>query len=106
MLRMPSLRGIYYDLTESVYTFQYGNFIFFFSSKFYLSKFKKEYIEYIKNETLKLKNKYNCILYADEMLLLDLYKKIEKRGFKVLYKDKDIDENYFIDAIINKESVR
>lgn len=104
---MPSYRGIYYDLNESVYTFQYDKLRFYFSSKFYLSKFKNEYIEYLKNETLKLKSKYNCILYADEMLLLDLYKKIEKRGFKVLYNNSLIDENYFIDAIINiKESMR
>ena len=38
------------------------------------------------------------------MLLLDLYKKIEKRGFKVLYDGIAIKENYFIDAIINKDN--
>lgn len=101
---MPSLRGIYYDLNESVYNFQYDNLLFTFSSKFYLDKFKSEYNDYLKNETLKLKSKYNCILYCDEMLLLDLYKKIEKRGFKVLYDGVAIKENYFIDAIINKDN--
>lgn len=98
---MKSIRGIYYNLNESVYTFRYGKLVFIFSSKFYLDKFKNEYIEYLKNETLKLKSKYNCILYCDEMLLLNLYKQIEKRGFKVLYDNIAINENYHIDATIN-----
>lgn len=100
---MPSYRGIYYDLNDSVYTFQYDKMLFYFSSKFYLNKFKMKYVEYIKNETLKLQTKYSCILYADEMFLLDLYKKIEKRGFKVLYDGLLIDDDYFINAIIDIE---
>ena len=74
-----------------------------FSSKFYLDKFKSEYINYVKNETLKLKSKYNCVLYVDEMLMLNLYKKIEKRGFYVLYNNHELKENYFIDGIVNTE---
>lgn len=100
---MKTINGIYYDLNESDYTFQYGKLLFTFSSQFYLDKFKNEHSEYIKNETLKLNSKYNCNLYCDEMLLIDLYKKIEKRGFKVLYDGIAIKEDYFINIIIDKD---
>lgn len=103
---MKSYRGIYYDLNESIYSFEYDNLKFYFSSKLYLEKFKKQYINYIKNETIKLQSKYKCILYADEMLLIDLYKQIEKRGFLVFYKSDSISENYFINAIIDVEESR
>ena len=103
---MPSKRGIYYNLDETVYSFDYDNLKFYFSSRFYLDKFKKEYIGYLKTETLKLRSKYKCILYADEMILLDLYKKIEKRGFKVLYNNESISDSYFINAIIDVEQSR
>ena len=55
---------------------------------------------------LKLQSKYKCILYADEMILLDLYKKIEKRGFRVLYNNESISDSYFINAIIDVEQSR
>lgn len=103
---MPSVRGIYYNLDETVYSFDYDNLKFYFSSRFYLDKFKKEYIGYLKTETLKLQSKYKCILYADEMILLDLYKKIEKRGFRVLYNNESISDSYFINAIIDVEQSR
>lgn len=100
---MISIRGIYYDLNESSYTFKYDNLTFYFSSPKYLERFKDTYIEYIKNETMKLNLKFSSIVYADEMLLLNLYKQIEKRGFKVLYKNKELINNYFIDCVINEE---
>ena len=103
---MPSKRGIYYNLDESIYSFDYDNLKFYFSSRFYLDKFKKEYIGYLKIETLKLQSKYKCILYSDEMILLDLYKKIEKRGFRVLYNNESISDSYFINAIIDVEQSR
>ena len=50
---MISIRGIYYDLNESSYTFKYDNLTFYFSSPKYLERFKDTYIEYIKNELTK-----------------------------------------------------
>ena len=97
---MITTRGIYLDLKESVYHFKYDRLDFYFSSEFYLNKFKEEYEEYIKSETLKLSLKYGGIFYADELLLISLYKKIEKRGFKVEYKGKELIENYYIDLSI------
>ena len=87
---------VYNDINESNYTFKYDDLVFYFSSKFYLEKFTREYSNFIKDETMKFKIKYKCNAYIDEMLLLLLYKKIEKRGFKVLYDGNELQENYCI----------
>ena len=97
---------IYNDINESTYTFKYDDLVFYFSSKFYLEKFIREYSNFIKEETMKLKVKFKCNIYCDEMILLLLYKKIEKRGFKVEYKGKELQENYYIDFNINELSIK
>lgn len=98
---------VYNDINESPYKFTYYKLTFYFSSLFYLSNFKKKYLEFLKDETVKLKIKFRCYVSADYMILLLLYKKIEKRGFKVLYNDIPINENYYItddiDAISYKD---
>ena len=97
---------IYNDLNESNYTFKYDDLVFYFSSQFYQEKFTREFKQFLKDETMKLKVKFKCNIYCDEMILLLLYKKIEKRGFKVLYNGKEIIENYYIDFSINELSCR
>lgn len=91
---------IYNDLNESIYTFKYDDLVFYFSSKFYQEKFIREYSQFLKDETMKLKIKFKCSIYCYEMILLLLYKKIEKRGFKVLYKGIELNENYYINLSI------
>lgn len=97
---------IYNDINESIYTFKYDDLVFYFSSQFYQEKFTREYSQFLKDETMKLKIKFKCNIYCDEMILLLLYKKIEKRGFKVLYKGKELNENYYIDFSINELSIK
>lgn len=97
---------IYNDLNESNYTFKYDNLVFYFSSQFYQEKFIREYKQFLKDETMKLKIKFKCNIYCDEMILLLLYKKIEKRGFKVTFKDEELNENYYIDFKINEISIK
>ena len=92
---------IYNDINESEYKITYDKLTFYFSSNFYLEKFTREYSNFIKDETMKFKIKYKCNAYIDEMLLLLLYKKIEKRGFRVLYNDTNIRENYMINCEID-----
>ena len=92
---------IYNDINESEYKITYDKLTFYFSSKFYLEKFTREYSNFIKDETMKFKIKYKCNADIDEMLLLLLYKKIEKRGFRVLYNDTNIRENYMINCEID-----
>lgn len=97
---------IYNDINESIYTFKYDDLLFYFSSQFYKEKFTREYSQFLKDEIMKLKIKFKCNIYCDEMILLLLYKKIEKRGFKVLYKGKELSENYYIDFKINEISIK
>lgn len=92
-----------YELEDSPFFFRLDDFMFYFSSDFYMNKFKREYPDYIRTETLKLNVRYKMIGYANDMLLLSLYKMIEKRGFKVKYKGVDLEKDYYIDCVLNKE---
>ena len=94
---------IYNDLNNSTYSVIYDDLTLYFSSNFYIEKFVKSYIDFIKDETDKLKVKYKCEAYADELFILLLYRKIEKRGFRVLYKNKEIKENYYFNITLNSE---
>lgn len=98
---MKTARGIYYNLDDTEYIFHYDDYKFYFSSSKYLEKFKNNYIDYIKQETLKLNSKYKCIFVIDNVLLINLYKSIETRGFKVDYKNIGIDSNYSVETIID-----
>lgn len=77
-------KGIYINLNESEYKFIYYGMTFFFSSEFYKNKFIESVTDYIDTETLKLQIKYNVNIKLDELFLIALYKKIEKRGFRIL----------------------
>ncbi len=94
---------IYNDLNNSTYSVTYDNFTLYFSSNFYKEKFIKSVANFIKEETDKIKVKYKSGIYADELFILLLYRKIEKRGFRVLYKNKEIKENYYFNITLNSE---
>mgnify|MGYP003295613509 CR=1 FL=1 len=95
---------VYNDIEESDYKFEYNKLIFYFSSIYLLEKFERNYIKFLKDETDKLKVKFKCKIESDEMIMLLLYKKIEKRGFRVYYKDLRLKEKYTIDTKINGNS--
>lgn len=94
---MKSKRGIYYNLNDSDYKLylKENDLTFYFSSEFYKNKFLEIYKDYLITENLKLCVKYECKIEASNMLLLKLYQKIETRGFRVVYKNKEIDEIKF-----------
>lgn len=92
---MKTIRGIYHNLEESEYTFKYDNLEFVFSSNLYLNKFMRIYKEYLKENTAKIEKQYNSTFYADELILITLYKKIEKRGFRVLYFGEPLEEKLY-----------
>lgn len=85
---------VYYDLNNSPFFFEYNDLTLYFSSEFYLNKFKSEYEHYLELENLKVNYRYQCNILAQEMMILSLYKIIEKKGFKVYYKDKEINKDY------------
>lgn len=81
------MNRVEYDLNSSSYSVQVGNYVFFFSSEFNLNRFKDGYNLYAINETNKLKAKYHINIDIYDYFVLAYYKKIEKRGFKVLTYD-------------------
>ena len=91
---MKSARGIYYDLKESNYfvnlTINSENIVLYFSSLFLRKKFLDTVSDYIHTENMKLLIMYKIDIDATKLLLLSYYKKIEKRGFRVLINDKEI----------------
>lgn len=91
---------IYNDIKESKYFYDYDVLRFYFSSEFYRDKFKEKVIHYIIDERNKLSIRYKCILQCDDMLALTLYKKIEKRGFRVENNQsrKILNEHYIIES--------
>ena len=87
------LGKVYYDLDLSTYKLDYKRLTFIFSSKFYIDKFKKEIDNFVKLEGKKIYSKYKVNLDTNEYLALVLYKRIEKRGFKVYFNKKEITIN-------------
>lgn len=84
---------IYHDINKSKYYFKYDNLTFYFSSLLYLNKFTDLYTSYIEDESFKLNNKFNMNINAKKLFLLSLYKRIEKRGFRVIFNDKPLDKD-------------
>lgn len=85
------MKRVEYDINKSEYYFRVNKLTFFFSSKFNKTRFENGFIEYVNEETNKIKAKYKVDINLTNYLLLAYYKKIEKRGFKVLtYDDNDV----------------
>lgn len=89
---------IYYNINKSPYVYKTVYFDFYFSSQFYLNKFKREVYDYIDIEQNKLKVKFRHFVSFERILMLDYYTKVEKRGFKVYdkLKEKYIENDYKI----------
>lgn len=83
---MKTINGIYLNLKESDYKLNYNGLIYYFSSELYMNKFKNNVKQFIVEETAKLKTKYKINIYFDTMFTIAYYKKIEKRGFRIVYK--------------------
>ena len=85
------MKRVEYDINKSEYYFRVNKLTFFFSSKFNKTRFENGFIDYVNEEANKIKAKYKVNINLTNYLLLTYYKKIEKRGFKVLtYDDNDV----------------
>lgn len=93
---MKTAKGIYLDLKESEYLFTLNNVNYYFSSILYLEKFKENVKDFVKNETMKLKQKYKIDINFIRFLQIAFYKKIEKRGFRIVIENKEFNEDDFI----------
>lgn len=91
---MKSARGIYYDIKESDYYTKLNvnneEIVLYFSSLFLRKKFIENVGTFIHNENIKLSLLYKIDIDATKLLILSYYKKIEKRGFRVLINDKEV----------------
>ncbi len=95
---MKTARGIELDLKESDYSFNFLDLLFFFSSEFYRDKFATELSKTIKEETFKLENKYKNKIMCERLIAIFLYKRIEKRGYRILdLNKKEIPEEVWFD---------
>lgn len=91
---------VFYDLTQSVYYYQFKNITFYFSSNVYREKFKKKIEGFIVSEITKLYAQYNTVLLIHDLdifFAIALYKRIEKRGLRIL-DDKGRDYNAYVNA--------
>lgn len=86
---------IFNDLRESTYKVNYDELEFVFSSEFYRNNFIENMENVLKIESAKLYAKYNTSINANYLILINFYRKIEKRGFLVNYRGKPLKNYYF-----------
>lgn len=80
---MLTANNICLNLNESEFKITIEGLTFYFSSNFYLNKFKNNVKNYIELETTKLLLKYEININLDLYFMISYYKKIEKRGFRI-----------------------
>ena len=78
------MKKVYNIINESPFYFELNGINFYFSSEFNLRRFMDSWKSYIKEENTKFLNRYNVGVDLTLPLIFSLYKKIEKRGYKVL----------------------
>ena len=93
------MNRVEYDLNNSEYISKINDYVFYFSSRFNQERFEAGYYDFVNIETNKLYAKYHIKIDIHDYLTLVYYKKIEKRGFKVLTYDEnndiiEIQDNY------------
>lgn len=97
---METARGIILNLQDSNYSFEKYGITFYFSSKFYLEKYKREYLSYITTENMKLEIKYKCPINLQKYLAISFYKKLEKRGFRIIINEKEFTNVPLFEVIV------
>lgn len=85
---MKTRRGIYYNLKESEYIYDREHYRFYFSSEYNKYRFETQLEDYIKSKNEKIINNLELNIDITLIYMIEFYKKIEKRGFKIeVYKD-------------------
>lgn len=95
---MKTRDGIYTNINESDYIYEFNNLKFFFSSPYYMKKFINNVKTFASVESEKIKEKFDCNINFDLFYAISYYKKIEKRGFKVEFNNIPISKNVLIVA--------
>ena len=87
---MQTRNGIELDITKSNYRYDYNGLEFYFSSEFYLRKFRENLHYYLFTENTKITGRYQVKANLTLFLAIALYKKIEKRGFYIIYRGENL----------------
>lgn len=88
---MISIRGIYDNINESTISTNINDYTLYFSSDLNRYRFESRYDEYFKRVNARL-NRIMKMEY-EALIIISLYKYIEKRGFRVYYKDRRLYED-------------
>lgn len=83
---------VYHNLKESIFKFDTGKIIFYFSSENNLFKFKDKIIWHRNWMQESLSNRFNLNIANDNLSDIVLYRKIEKRGFLIITERGEIIE--------------
>ena len=81
---MQTKRGIELDLKESKFIVKVYNMTFYFSSELYMKKFAQTVENYAITENLKFQGKYGVNVEFKKLFAISYYKKLEKRGFRIV----------------------
>ena len=90
---------VYKDVYKSSFKDDYAGICFHFSSLFNYRRFRSGITDYIKEEELKIRNKYQLEIDMKKYLAIAYYKKIEKRGFYVLIGNEEFNEIDYINLV-------
>lgn len=87
---MKTARGVFHNINESDIYQVIDNYTLYFSSNYNRKSFLVKYDDYFFRVNKRLKRIYE--LDYTSLIIISLYKKVEKRGFRVYYKDRRIYE--------------
>jgi hypothetical protein len=92
-LYYQSARGVYHDIHHSHFQFSVNDLTFYFTSEYNLNRFEDRYEKELVEFRKRVEQIYwnNHSLAFDELALIRLYQRIEKRGFLLSYKGNKID---------------
>lgn len=82
---MITRNGVCYDLSKSNYKHIENGVVFVFSSKLHLDKFKRKLTDNRKLINMSLTKRFSCGVDVSILADIVLYKKIETRGFLIVY---------------------
>ena len=89
-IHIKTKKGIYLDLEESEYKVTFKEITFYFSSLLYRNNFGEALTEYLIIVKRTLENRWKINFECELFGAIILYTNIEKRGFLIKYKNKEI----------------
>lgn len=75
--------GVSYDLSEDTLIYAYKGWVFWFSSKRHLDRFREELDKRIERADGSFTRRYHVDVDAGDWAVFQLYMQVETRGFKV-----------------------